>query len=121
LNILKWARVHKCPWDTQICSQAVAGGVTQIFLEDPDFNKFETLRSAQSQHYHWKVKRRQDTEDDNKDCEVLQWAIRKGCPWDQQACSKTAKAGRLKVLEWALENGCPWSKANCRHTANCNG
>jgi hypothetical protein len=39
--------------------------------------------------------------------EVLQWARRHGCPWDEYTCTAAAEEGHLEVLRWARANGCP--------------
>ena len=31
---------------------------------------------------------------------VLQWALVKGCPWDQDTCTSAARGGHLEVLQF---------------------
>ena len=38
--------------------------------------------------------------------ECLKYAHEKGCPWDEETCSKAAYNGHLD----AHENGCPWDE-----------
>jgi hypothetical protein len=42
--------------------------------------------------------------------EVLQWAHRNGCPWDEHTCYWAETGGHLDVLRWTHEKGCPWSE-----------
>ena len=49
--------------------------------------------------------------------EVLQWARRNGCPWDEQTCAAAAKGGHLELLQWAHQNGCPWNEGTCTEAA----
>jgi hypothetical protein len=49
--------------------------------------------------------------------EVLQWARRNGCPWDERTCYWAAKGGHLEVLQWARLNKCPWDKRTCSDAA----
>ena len=50
--------------------------------------------------------------------EVLKWARRNGCPWDEKTCAEAARGGHLEVLRWARENGCPWDEMTCARAAN---
>ncbi len=46
--------------------------------------------------------------------EVLQRAVRAGCPWDESTSAAAAGAGHLHVLQWLRTHGCPWdSSAFC--------
>jgi hypothetical protein len=42
--------------------------------------------------------------------EILLWARKNGCPWDESTCSSAVKGGHLEILKWAFENSCPWSE-----------
>ena len=39
--------------------------------------------------------------------EVLRWARRNGCPWNEWTISAAAREGHLETLEWLRRNGCP--------------
>ena len=45
--------------------------------------------------------------------EVLKWARKNGCSWDEDTCANAAEGGHLEVLKWARENGCPWNWRLC--------
>ena len=49
--------------------------------------------------------------------EVLQWARRNGCPWDDNTTAFAAREGRLEVLQWLRENECPCDERVCRLSA----
>jgi len=50
--------------------------------------------------------------------ECLEYLHKKGCPWDEQACSYAAEKGHLECLKYLHENGCPWDERACRLAAN---
>ncbi len=48
---------------------------------------------------------------------ILKWARKNDCPWDERTCSKAAQFGHLDCLQWARENGCPWDEDTCYRAA----
>lgn len=42
--------------------------------------------------------------------EVLKWARRRGCLWDEQTCTLAASGGHKELLLWARREGCPWNE-----------
>ena len=48
---------------------------------------------------------------------VLKWAKKNKCPWDEDTCALAAWNGHLEVLKWARENGCPWNWLTCASAA----
>ena len=40
--------------------------------------------------------------------EMLQWVRRRGCSWDESACSAASGNGHLIILQWLRAQGCPW-------------
>ena len=42
--------------------------------------------------------------------DVLKYAHKNRCPWDERTCISAAGGGHLKVLKYAHENGCPWNE-----------
>mmetsp|Transcript_10481 Transcript_10481/g.20934 ORF Transcript_10481/g.20934 Transcript_10481/m.20934 type:complete len:491 (+) Transcript_10481:160-1632(+) len=49
--------------------------------------------------------------------ETLEWARRKGCPWDEGTCREAARRGRLKLLQALRHGGCEWDPSTCRGAA----
>jgi hypothetical protein len=49
--------------------------------------------------------------------DLLKWARRNGCPWNEGTCTSAAKNGDLVLLKWARRNGCPWEKDTCTFAA----
>ena len=45
--------------------------------------------------------------------DVLRWARKNGCPWDEETCAAAARGGHLRVLQWAREKGCSWDEEAC--------
>ena len=41
---------------------------------------------------------------------ILTWARKIGCGWDELTCTLAAKNGNLEVLKWLNNNGCCWNK-----------
>lgn len=39
--------------------------------------------------------------------EILMWARRNGCPWNERTFSNATMSGREDVLEWLRAEGCP--------------
>ncbi len=48
---------------------------------------------------------------------ILQWAHRNGCAWDELTCARAAQSGNLEVLRWTHENGCHWDELTCLRAA----
>jgi hypothetical protein len=49
--------------------------------------------------------------------EILKWARGNGCKWNELVCSNAALEGKLEILKWARENECPWDKRTCSNAA----
>ena len=39
--------------------------------------------------------------------EVVQWCVRRGCPWDTRTITLARKNGHAHVVAWARSAGCP--------------
>eukprot|EP00752_Nemacystus_decipiens_P005755 g5206.t1 len=50
--------------------------------------------------------------------EVLRWARRFGCPWDEETCTLAARGGHIALLLWARRAGCPWNEHVCEEAAS---
>ena len=50
---------------------------------------------------------------------VLTWAYKNGCGWDEFTCALAAKNGNLEVLKWLRNNGCPWNKKPFEFAVMC--
>jgi hypothetical protein len=46
---------------------------------------------------------------DSNHLDVLKWAIRRKCWWDESTCRNAALKGHLALLKWAVYNGCAHS------------
>jgi hypothetical protein len=40
--------------------------------------------------------------------DILKWARKNGCSWNEKTCYKAARYGHLSVLQWARENHYWW-------------
>jgi hypothetical protein len=49
--------------------------------------------------------------------DLIKWARKNGCPWNEDTCFNAARGGHLEVLKWARENGCPWDSRTCYNAA----
>ena len=49
--------------------------------------------------------------------DLLKYARKKGCDWDEFTCRRAAEGGHLHVLKYAHENGCPWDRFACTKAA----
>ena len=49
--------------------------------------------------------------------DLMNWARRQGCPWDEQTCWAAATSGNLEVLQMARSLGCPWDGRTCMAAA----
>jgi hypothetical protein len=50
--------------------------------------------------------------------DVLKWARKNGCEWDELTCQNAAQGGHLDVLKWARKNGCEWNIQLCIDNAH---
>jgi hypothetical protein len=50
--------------------------------------------------------------------EVLKWARKNNCSWDEETCSLAAAGGYFDILKWARSNGCPWNAHTCSSAAS---
>jgi hypothetical protein len=48
---------------------------------------------------------------------ILKWARKQGCPWDEWTCSAAASNGHLHILKPARIQGCPWDEETCSAAA----
>ena len=49
--------------------------------------------------------------------ELLQWARRAGCPWNEKTCAGVALLGHLEVLQWVRQQNLPWDRDTCAAAA----
>ena len=49
--------------------------------------------------------------------DVLKYAHKNGCPWNEWTCRRAAGGGHLNVLKYAREKGCPWDDETCYYAA----
>ena len=100
LNTLKWAREHRCEWDSDTCSAAAENGhlnCIQWAVENGcDWNSNTCSYAAANGHLN-----------------CLIWAREHGCPWDSYTCSSAASNGHLNCLQWAHKHGCEWNICIC--------
>lgn len=47
------------------------------------------------------------------DIEMVKWFYENGCPWDEETSYVAAMFGNFDVLKWVSDRGCPWSKDLC--------
>ena len=97
--LIRWARIHRCPWNATICVYAAHGHLEVLQWARANgcpWNEFTCTLASEHGHL-----------------EVLQWARANGCPWDEFTCTLAAEHGHLEVLQWARANGCPWDEFTC--------
>ena len=49
--------------------------------------------------------------------DLLMFARKNGCDWNELVCSHAAENGYLEILKWAKENGCKWDRWTCSYAA----
>ena len=69
LEVLRWAREHHCPWNSETCLFAAT------------FGHLEVLQWAREHHCPWDWETCAAHADN---LEVLRWAIEHGCPGGEQ-------------------------------------
>ena len=53
---------------------------------------------------------------------ILEWARKKAfAPWDQRTTNQASVNGQAEVLEWAVRQGCPFDADACAKYAKQNG
>ena len=128
LEVLKWLRSHRCPWNTYCLASAAKNGHMAILEWAPhngatvSLSGDEIANAAKNGHLHaiiWMRERGWNL--DARACanaadggylEVLQY-LRSGytpCKWDNSTCTLAAKSGHLRILHWALTNECPYDQ-----------
>jgi hypothetical protein len=48
---------------------------------------------------------------------LLKYAHKNGCPWDEKTCDNSSQFGQLECLKYAHENDCPWTEQTCELAA----
>ena len=102
LDILKWLRQHKCPWNDYSLMDAAAYGhldVIQWAIENGCAMNATVSHSA-AEMSEW--------EDDS--LETLKFLHKHGCPFDEGTCLHAAASGKLEKLVWLRSPpiNCPW-------------
>ena len=106
LDILKWLRKHKCPWDEY--TLVYAGDhldVMQWAIENGcPMNAIVSHPPAETGH-EWEP---EGYEDNSLD--TLKFLHNHGCPFDTGTCSKAVISGKLEKLVWLRSPpiNCPW-------------
>ena len=97
LEVLKWLRVNRYPWDKITCTNAAFHGHLKLlqWARKNGCPWDENTCSYSAFHGHLKL---------------LQWARKNGCPWNEETCAFAAEGGHSELLEWAKKNGCPSGK-----------
>ena len=107
LDVLKWLRKNKCPWNKTTCYYAATGG------------HLEVLKYAHENHCPWcEYTCAQAAEGGH--LEVLKYLQENGCPWDDRTCKAAAEGGHLEVLKYLIENRCPTSWNIFEVAGRCN-
>lgn len=98
LEMIKWARKAGCPWNENVCIEAAK-----------DRKKYDILRFAIENKCPVISPEICSQLAANGDLEMLMWARKAGCPWDENVCIEASNHGHYDVLVWAHQNGCPLS------------
>src|SRR5271169_966089 len=104
LEVLKWAHLNGCEWNSLTCVGAALNGHLEVLKwareNDCAWNEMTCTNAASNGHL-----------------EVLQWARQNGCEWNDMTCARAAENGHLEVLKWVRENGCQWNHWICTRAA----
>lgn len=103
LDVLKWLRERKFPWDEGTCAELARKG-DLVALEWAYENGCPPFWACEYAARDGKL-------------ESIKWARFKGFPWNEDTCLEAASHGHLHVLKWARGNGCLWDKDACRKAA----
>ncbi len=110
LEMLKWAHENGCPWDQWTFSAAATRGCLDqldYLFEHGCFSKCPyptyTILWQLAEHGH---------------LVGLQWALRKGIPWDQATYAKAAYSGHFHIIQWAYSHGYEWDADLCTEAAS---
>jgi hypothetical protein len=78
VEVLRWARVHDCPWDEGTCHHAAWGGHLDVLKwareHNCPWNEATCCFAAYNGHL-----------------EVLWWARENGCPWSKVECESVSR------------------------------
>ena len=96
LEILKFVRLHGCPWDKKVCSIAAKKGNLKMLIwareNGCECDKLVCERAATFGHL-----------------DVLKWAWEHNCPMDEWTFVEAASHGHLYILEWLHEINAKWN------------
>jgi len=134
ISTLKWARDHRCHWNSTVTRTAASKGYLECLKWAREngchWNEYTCRAAALGGHLHCLIwAREHGCPWDSNTCEaaaseghldILIWAREHGCPWDSYTCRATARKGHLDCLIWAREHGCDWNLSQCRELASSN-
>ena len=107
LDVLKWLRQHRCPWDDwSLISAADCGhlDVMQWAIENGCPMNASVSHSAAAAGWEggW--------EDEADSLETLKFLHKHSCPFDEGTCVNAVYSGQLKKLVWLRSPpiNCPW-------------
>lgn len=100
LEILKWTRIYKCPWDKTIWETAMQTRNFEIlkWLKENNCPVDESI-------YRFAIK--------TDDLGMLKWLKKNNFPWNESICTVATKRGNLEMLKWLRKHDCPWDDSVC--------
>lgn len=95
MEILRWLHSEKCPWDASTFSTAVLTGNMDML------NWMKSEECPWDEMMYWSAAF-------TGNYDILNWLISWNCPYNTSACAGAAQAGNLEVLKWLRWRNFPW-------------
>lgn len=81
------------------------------------YGRLETLKWAALSYACFRVWQVPAAAAEANDMDMLKWARKIGCPWDESTCANAAFHGNLEILHYARSQGCRWDESTCSAAA----
>jgi len=100
LNVIKWARSIKCPWDQWTTLFAARYGHLELldWLYENGCPLGPSIcdSAAIGGHLH-----------------IMKWLHSKDCKWSENTTVNAADCGYLELFQYLIDNGCLWNRGRC--------
>lgn len=101
LEALKWLRSIDCPWDSDVCKNAI------------EYRHCELLKWARSENCPWHDNYFTINKLYPEEIETIKWALLDGCPGSWMMAFRAIGDRNFDFLFWIISNGFHWRREFC--------